>query len=101
MTSREHQVLRERWVQLGSAVGEVVNRMDPEGLLDMGAPRDEYSPEIDSLTSLAVRDDLTEQSVLAVRVRASGPGSCLSRHPESLTALTQQLLALRGERPSA
>lgn len=100
MTSRDHRVLRELWVQLGSAVGEVVDQMDPEGLLDMGLPRDEYASEIDALTSLAVRGDLTEQSVLSVWERAFGPGSCLSRRPESLSSLTQQLIALRGERPS-
>ncbi|WP_346621524.1 hypothetical protein [Blastococcus montanus] len=99
MTSRE-DVLRTWWEQLGSAVGEVVNQSDPEGLLDMGAPQDEYSSEIDSLTSLAVREDLTERSVLAVWERAFGPGSCLSQRPELLTSLTQQLLAVREERPS-
>ncbi len=99
MTSRE-DVLRTWWEQLGSAVGEVVNQLDPEGLLEMGAPQDEYSSEIDSLTSLAVRGDLSEESVLMVWERAFGPGSSLSQRPESLTALTQQLLEVRAERPS-
>jgi hypothetical protein len=94
------RLLREWWQQLGSAVGEVVNQLDPEGLLDMGAPPDEYSSEIDSLTSLAVREDLTERSVLTVWERAFGPGSCLSQRPELLASLTQQLLAVREERPS-
>jgi hypothetical protein len=99
VTSRQ-DVLREWWEQLGSAVGEAVNQLDPEGLLDMGAPHDEYSSEIDSLTSLAVRGDLSEQSVLTVWERAFGPSSYLSARPELLTALTQQLLAVCAERPS-
>lgn len=99
MTSRDG-VLREWWQQLGSAVGEVVNELDPEGLLDMGTPQDEYASEIDSLTSLAVRQDLTEHSVLTVWERAFGPGSYLSQRPELLTSLTQRLLVVREERPS-
>ena len=99
MTSRD-RVLREWWEQLGAAVGQVVNQLDPEGLLHMGAPPDEYSSEIDSLTSLAVRGDLTEQSVLTLWERAFGPGSYLSQRPELLTSLTEQLLAVREERPS-
>jgi hypothetical protein len=99
VTSRE-DVLRAWWEQLGSAVGEVVNRLDPEGLLDMGAPQDEYSSEIDGLTSLAVRGDLSEESVLTVWERAFGPGSYLSQRPELLTSLTRQLLEVREERPS-
>ena len=76
-----------------------MNDLDPEGLLDMGAPRDEYSSEVDALTSLVVRGDLSEQAVLAVWERAFGPGSHVSQCPDMLTSMTRQLLKVHAEQP--
>ena len=98
MPSRD-RVLHEWWDHLRLGVGEVVNELDPEGLLDMGAPRDEYSSEVDALTSLVVRGGLSERAVLAVWERAFGPGSYLSQRPDTLTSMMRQLLKVHGEQP--
>ena len=47
-------------------VGKVVDEIDPEDSLAMGAPSEEYAHEIDRLTSLVLRDEVSEQSVRAV-----------------------------------
>lgn len=86
----------EWWENLRLEVGHVVDEIDPEGLLAIGAPPGEYANEIDRLTSLVVRDDVSEQSVLAVWERAYGPESYLFRQPDMLTTLTQQLLKVRA-----
>jgi hypothetical protein len=96
--SREH-LLTEWCENLRLEVAQAVDEIDPEGLLGMGAPPEEYGGESDRLTSLVVRDELTEQSVLAVWERAFGPGSYLSRRPDMLTSLTQRLLEVRDRRP--
>jgi hypothetical protein len=89
------EVLTEWWENLRLEVSHVVDEIDPEGLLGIGAPPGEHSNEIDRLTSLVVHDDLSEQSVLAVWERAFGPESSLSRQRDMLTDLTQQLLKVR------
>lgn len=62
--------------------------MDPEALFALGAPGDEHSSEVDALTSLVVRGDVSEAAVLEVWERAFGPGSGLSTRSELLAALT-------------
>ena len=64
-------------------VRRVVDEADPEGLLELGAPPDEYDPEIDDLTRLVVSGRVTVESVLAVWERWFGPGSAL-RHDRAL-----------------
>ena len=64
-----------------------------------GAPRDEYGAESDTLTSLVVRDQVTEAAVLAVWERAFGPGSGLSQRPDILAAMTVRLLDLQAAHP--
>lgn len=72
------RVLLQWWESLQLEVGRIVDELDPEGLLAMGAPPGEYANEIDRLASLVVRDDVSEQSVLTVWERAYGPESSLS-----------------------
>lgn len=81
-------------------VSAVVNELDPEGLLDVGTPRDEYASEIGRLVSLIVTGDLSESAILAVWERAFGPGSNLSRRADVLTSLTSGLQRVHDERPS-
>ncbi|MFI7106768.1 hypothetical protein ACIBK9_10710 [Nonomuraea sp. NPDC050227] len=38
--------------QVAAAVRVLINQYDPEGLLGMGAPEDEYDPEVRDLTAL-------------------------------------------------
>ena len=98
MPSRD-EVLLEWWENLQMEVGHVVDEIDPEGLVAIGAPPGEYANEIDRLTSLIVRDDVSEQSVLAVWERAYGPECYLFSRPDMLTSLTQQLLKVRDRQP--
>ncbi len=86
------------WQNLRLEVGKVVDEIDPEGLLAMGAPPGEYAHEIERLTSLVIRDEVSEQSVLAVWERAFGAVSHLSRRPDQLTLLAQELLKARERR---
>jgi hypothetical protein len=92
-------VLSEWWESLRLGVGQVVNEIDPEGLVAMAAPSGEYSNEVDRLTSLVVHDDIREPSVLAVWERAFGPESQLSRRPDLLTTMTKRLLKMRERLP--
>jgi hypothetical protein len=97
--SKRDEVLLEWWESLQLAVGHVVDEIDPEGLLAIGAPPGEYANEIDRLASLIVRDYVNEQSVLAVWERAYGPESYLFHRPDMLTSLTRQLLKVRERQP--
>ena len=64
------------------AVNEALSVIDPEGLLELGAPVDEYSSEAQEITSqiaALLADDLTLESITGVIrdvwVRAFGPFS--------------------------
>lgn len=66
--------------QLLSAVNEVLRAIDPEELLELGAPADEYSSEAQKIASTIgsfEARELTEESVAAVIrdvwLRAFGP----------------------------
>jgi hypothetical protein len=56
------------------AVRTVVNREDPIGLMHLGAPEDEYDPEVAELTKW--RKAVTAEEVSAVFLRwFGGPGA--------------------------
>jgi hypothetical protein len=44
-----------RYEEALAAVGAVVNRLDPMGLIGMGAPDNEYEPEVAALARLVLR----------------------------------------------
>jgi hypothetical protein len=92
-------VLREWWEQLSREVGRVVEEVDPEGLLAIGAPSGEYDSEADEFTSLIVHGNLSEQTVLAVWEERFGPGSHLAEHPDVLASLTSELLKVSETHP--
>jgi hypothetical protein len=54
----------------------VVNREDPVGLLDPGAPQDEYDPEVGDLIKL--REAVTAEQVSAVFLRWFGGSGAMS-----------------------
>jgi hypothetical protein len=85
-----------------SAVDQVVSAEDPEGLLALGAPADEYRNEVLPLASLVLRDAVTSDAVFDVWEHWFGPQSALARSPERLARMTARLgeLARRGESPS-
>ena len=64
-----HDVLMDL-SQFFLAVRTVVNREDPVGLLDAGAPQDEYDPEVGDLIQL--HEAVTAEQVSAVFLRWFG-----------------------------
>jgi hypothetical protein len=57
------------------AARAVVNREDPVGLLDMGAPEDEYEPEVRDLVKW--RKTVTAEQVSAVFLRWLGESGAM------------------------
>lgn len=78
--------------QVRARVRRVVDEADPEGLLELGAPPDEYDPEIDDLTRLVVSGRVTVESVLAVWERWFGPGSALQHDRVLLEHVARELV---------
>lgn len=83
-------------IALRAAVRGIVDALDPEGLLAIGAPADEYSPEVDALAGLVAAGPVTAADVLATWEHWFGPGSALARYPEHLHRLTAALAGLRA-----
>ena len=99
LVSSRDRDLAAWWESLRKEVGQAVDEVDPEGLLAMGAPDGEYSNEADRLTSLVVRDDLNENSVLAVWEAAFGKESKPSRRTALLAVITKRLREVQGSHP--
>lgn len=77
------------------AVRRIVDGLDPQGLLALGAPADEYSPEVAALAELVAAGPVGAAGVLAVWEHWFGPASSLARNPELLHRLTTALANLR------
>jgi hypothetical protein len=86
---------RKRYDEAFAAVRDIVNEADPESLLKLGAPLDEYEPEVAQLVGLVLRADaLSEVEVVEVWQRWFGEGHHL--RGAAATALTDDLLRLHG-----
>ena len=72
----------------------VIDKEDPEGLLAIGAPADEYSVEVPDLARLVAERRVTAAAVLAVWEHWFGPKSSLKRRPDALERLTEKLSRL-------
>ena len=55
MTAVGNREASDRYEAALADVAAVVNRLDPIGLLDIGAPDDEYEPEVTDLVRLVMR----------------------------------------------
>jgi hypothetical protein len=76
------------------AVRELVGRHDPEGLLALGAPTDEYVPEVSDLVRLVLAEPTaTRSEVDQIWRRWFGDAHPLSE--SKLTAFTDDLRALQ------
>ena len=53
-------------VTLRARIAKAVNKADPEGLLKLGAPADEYGVEIDAIAAALEDVPLTEKAVAIV-----------------------------------
>ncbi|MEU8149173.1 hypothetical protein [Nonomuraea sp. NPDC048901] len=86
--------------QVAAAVRALINRYDPEGLLGMGAPEDEYDPEVGDLTAL-VRggEKITADAVSSVWNRwFDDVSDWCTRQPEQVREVAAALERLRGQR---
>lgn len=81
---------------LRAAVTAAVAAEDPEGLLDIGAPADEYDPEVDDLVRLVAEGRVTTDRVVEIWEAWFGPGSALARRPEAAERLAGRLRQLQG-----
>ncbi|MGW5157995.1 hypothetical protein ACWEPN_21175 [Nonomuraea wenchangensis] len=69
----------------------LINQYDPEGLLGMGAPEDEYDPEVRDLTALVCgEEEITAEAVGVV-------SEWSTRKPEQVNEVAAALETLRGQ----
>jgi hypothetical protein len=81
-----------------AAVRAVLNEHDPEGLLELGAPADEYDPEAEEFVRLLARgDEIKSAVVVDVWEHWFGPESVYATHasPAEIARLAADLNALR------
>jgi hypothetical protein len=97
----ERDRLRREAPECWAAVHAAVAGEDPEGLLALGTPADEYDPEIADLVGLVLNESVTEGRVLEIWEGWFGPGSGLADHPEVLRRLTAALTGLQPDRPTS
>ncbi len=93
--------LRRDAAQCWVDVDAVINAEDPEGLLEAGAPPDEYASEVEDFVRLVRDESVTPQRVLEVWERWFGPDSSLSRRPEVLDKLTVALARISPTEPQS
>lgn len=81
------------------AVLQVLSGEDPEGLLAIGAPSDEYALEADALARLLRDGPVTAEVLVEVWERFFGPGSGYARRTPrpQVDKLAAELNALRQE----
>lgn len=77
---------------------QIIRRHDPEGLMDLGAPPDEYAPEAEDFARLlASGASITPEVTRDVWEGWFGPGSGFVEYggPAAIAALAQELQDLR------
>jgi hypothetical protein len=86
--------------QVAAAVRALINRYDPEGLLDMGAPEDEYDPQVGDLIALVCgREQITADAVGSVWNRwFDDVSDWCTWQPEQVREVAAALEKLRGQR---
>lgn len=85
-----------RYKEAFAATTEVVNRHDPIGLIEIGAPDDEYDPEVGDLVRMVLRNDPIEESdVEGVWIRWFGDTYRMGGS-NSLAAMTRDLRGLQA-----
>ncbi|MCG5217306.1 hypothetical protein [Streptosporangium sp. KLBMP 9127] len=86
--------------QVSAAVRVLITRYDPEGLLGMGAPEDEYDPEVRDLAALVDgSEEITADAVGSIWNRWFNMASnWCTRQPEQVVEVAAALERLRGQR---
>lgn len=80
------------------AVRDILNRHDPEGLLELGAPEEEYDPEAEEIAGrLRGGQPVTPHVLVEVWERWFGPSSSYgaTANAHELATLAAELNALR------
>ena len=91
----------EKYDEAYAAVRRVVNAHDPEGLIEMGAPEDEYDPEVTDLVRLVLRGDSLDRSdVVAAWARWFGDDKGFRRDRLRRVAAELQTLHERFRSPN-
>jgi hypothetical protein len=86
----------EKYETAFAATREVVNKSDPVGLIESGAPEDEYDPEVGDLVRMVLRDDpIEEAAVDDVWIKWFGDTYSMSG-TDRLIAITNALRDLQG-----
>ncbi|RJL35504.1 hypothetical protein [Bailinhaonella thermotolerans] len=79
-----------------SRVRALIGRYDPEGLLAIGAPADEYDPEAgDLLVLVHGTARITPEAVSRVWLRWFGGSAWPESRPDQVAALAAELEAMR------
>lgn len=87
----------ERYDRAFVATRAIVNEHDLIALLEMGAPEDEYDPEVTDLVRLVLREEpIDEEAVDEVWVRWFGDNYRMSG-TDALASLTNDLRSLQTE----
>ena len=80
-SKEDAKTLKAKYRQLHRAVREIVNKEDPIGLIGMGAPAEEYDPEISAILP-KVRScksvDSLQTKIHAVFAKWFDPNQCRS-----------------------
>lgn len=82
---------------LRSRVRAVVNAADPEGLIALGAPDDEYGPQVGELARRLTSGPITTADVLDVWAARFGADTWLADHPRDLEQLVRALNGTRDD----
>ena len=82
---------------LRNRVHAVVTAADPEGLIALGAPDDEYGPQIGELTRRLSCGPVTAADVLDVWAARFGTDTWLAEHPRELDQLVSALNRARED----
>lgn len=91
MADAADQIAPQRWRELRTIVNGAINGADPEGLLKIGAPDDEYKSEVEQLTELVSRRSPTADDVLSTWTQWFGPDNNLVRKQPVLDQLVHAL----------
>lgn len=86
----------KRYAEAVAAVREVINRLDPIGLIAIGAPEDEYDSEVTDLVRLVMRpQEFNEDEVDAVWRRWLGDDYATMHNVHSLPDQARELHRLQ------
>ncbi|MGI8333720.1 hypothetical protein ACRYCC_27550 [Actinomadura scrupuli] len=78
------------------AVRTLINQHDPEGLLQVSAPEDEYDPEVEDLVALVQGDvEITSTSVSEIFNRWFGSSHWIANEQDDITEVAARLEEMR------